>query len=127
MGPPKVRLFVRHQQLQPVSVGISEVDAMRIALAAADSDAGVFKRRFDALVIAGSQAQRHVIDFAAAMDVFMVVDFEERDALVAAFQETLPVSFMINFHAEKLDIEFSRPREILDMHDDVVDGADFKG
>ena len=120
------RLFVRHQKLQLVSVRIVEVNAMRIVGAAANRDAGIFQGRFDAGVVAGCQAQRQVIDFAAGVDFFIVVDLKQRNALVAAFQKTLPAFFMIDLHAEQLDVELSRAWEVFDMIDDVVDAADFE-
>ena len=110
-----------------MAVGVVEVDAVRVAAAAVDFDAGIFQRRLDAGVVAGRQAQRHVIDFAATVDVLAVIDFEQRDALAAAFQETLPVAFMIDIHTEEVDVELSRAGEIFDVKDDVIDAADFKG
>ena len=68
-----------------MAVGIVEVNAVRVAAAAVDFDTGMFQRRFDAGVVAGRQAQRHVIDLAATVDVVAAVDFEQRDALAAAF------------------------------------------
>lgn len=82
-----------------MTVGIVEVNAMRVVFAAVNFDAGVFKRGFDALVVACGEAQGHVIDFAAAVDFIAVVDFEQGDTLVAAFEETLPGAFMIDLHA----------------------------
>ena len=67
-----------------------------------------------------------MIDFAAGVDFLIVVDFEQSDSLVAAFQEALPTSFMLDLHAEKLDIELSRSRQILDVIDDMVEAGDFK-
>ena len=70
--------------------------------------------------------QRHVIDFAAGVDFLIVIDFEQGDSLIAAFQETLPAFFMVDLHAEKLDVEFSCARQILDVIDDMVEAGDFK-
>jgi hypothetical protein len=47
-----------------------------------------------------------VVDLTAAMDVLAVVDFEEGDTLIAAFQKALPVTFMIDFHADEINVEF---------------------
>ena len=66
-----------------MAVRVVEVDAVRVAAAAADFDAGIFQRRLDAGVVAGRQPQRHVIDFAAAVHVVAVVDLEQRDTLAA--------------------------------------------
>ena len=121
-----VPLFVPHQELQLMPIGIVKIDAVRIVGSAAHFDASFFKRRFDALIIAYSQTQRHVINFAAGMDVFVIIDFKESYALVATFEKTLPVTFMIDFHAEKVDIEFFRAGEIFDMIYDVIDPRDFE-
>jgi hypothetical protein len=120
-----VWLFVRHQQLQLMAIGVVEVDAVRIALAAVDFDAGVLERGLDPFVVARDEPECHVIDFTAAVDVFAVVDFEEGDALVAALEKTLPRAFVIDFHAEKVDVEFSRPREVFDVKDHMVDARNF--
>ena len=122
---PSYRLFHRHQQLQLMPIRIVEIDAMGIVGATAHLDAGAFQRRFDAGVVARRQTQCHVIHFAAAMDVFVVFDFKQGDALVAAFQKTLPVSFALDFHAEEVDIEITRAREIFHVQYDVVEAADF--
>lgn len=47
-----------------------------------------------------------MVDLTAAMDVLAVIDFEEGNTLIAAFQKALPVTFMIDFHAEKINVEF---------------------
>ena len=62
-----------------------------------------------------------MIDFAAAVNVFAFVDLEECDTLVAALQKALPISFVLDLHAEEVDIEFSRAREIFDVKNHVVD------
>ena len=67
-----------------------------------------------------------MIDFAAGVDFFIVVDFKQGNALFAAFQKALPTFFMIDLHAEKLDVELSRAWQILDVKDDMVDAADFE-
>jgi hypothetical protein len=120
-----VWLFIRHQKLQLMAIGIAEVDAVRIALAPVDFDPGVLERGLDPFVVARHEPERHMVDFTAAMDVFAVVDFEERDPLVAALEKTLPRTFMIDFHAEKVDVELSGPREIFDVKDYVVDARNF--
>src|SRR5688572_9181783 len=109
-----------------MAVGVVEIDAVRVAAAAVDFDAGIFQRRLGAGIVAGRQAQRHVIDFAATVNVVAAVDFEQRDALAAAFQKTLPVAFMIDFHTEEVDVELSRTGEIFDVKDDVVDTRNFE-
>jgi hypothetical protein len=91
-----------------------------------DGDASALQDCFDAGEVAVGQAQRHVIDLAAGVDNFLVFDLEEGDTLVAAFQETLPVPFMVDFHAEKLNVKFPRAREILDVKDDMVKAGDFE-
>jgi hypothetical protein len=118
-------LFVRHQELQPMAVGVAEVNAVRVTLATMDFDAGVLKRAFDPFVVSRHEPERHMIDFTAAVDVFAVVDFEKRDALVAALEKTLPRAFMIDFHAEEVDVEFSGAREIFDVKDHVIDARNF--
>jgi hypothetical protein len=55
-----------------------------------------------------------------------VLDFEEGDALVAAFEKALPVAFALDLHTEEVDVEFSCAREILDVKNYVVDTGDFK-
>src|SRR3990172_1155062 len=109
-----------------MAVGIVKINAVRIARAAADFDASVLQRRLDALVIAGSKPQRHVVHLGAAVNLFVVFDFEKGDALATAFEKTLPRAFMIDFHAEEIHVEFLRPREILDVKDHVIDAGDFK-
>jgi hypothetical protein len=46
--------------------------------------------------------------------------------LVAAFEKTLPGAFVIDFHAEEVDVEFFGSREIFDVVDDVIDTGDFE-
>ena len=111
------RLLVGNQELQLMAVGIVEVDAMRIALAAADFDAGVLQCRFDPFIFPRIESQRHMIDLAAAMHFFAVIDFKECDALAAAFEEALPIPLVLDFQSEKIDVEFSRAREIFDVKD----------
>jgi len=108
-----------------MAVGVVEVDAVRITLATMDFNAGVLQRALDPLVVSRHEPERHMIDFTAAVDVFAVVDFEEGDALVAALEKTLPRAFVIDFHAEKVDVEFSRPREVFDVKDHMVDARNF--
>jgi hypothetical protein len=60
------------------------------------------------------------------VNFFVVFDFEKGDALATAFEKTLPRAFVINFHAEKIDVEFLGPREFLDVKHHVIDAADFK-
>ncbi len=86
--PEKPPSLLWSQKLQPMAIGIVKVNAMRIAIAAEDFDARVLKQPFNTLVVPGSQPQRHVIDFASSVNV--VADLEQRDALVAASQKTLP-------------------------------------
>jgi hypothetical protein len=117
---------MRHQKLQLMAVGVVEVDAVWIAFATVDFDAGVFQRSLNSLVVAGDELERHVIDFAAAMDGFAVVDFEEGDALVAAFEEALPVAFVVDFHAQEVDVELSRARQIFDVENHVIDACHFE-
>jgi len=99
------RSVSRHQKLQLVTVGVAEVDAMRIAGAAVGCDAGVFQRRFDALIIAGRELQSHVIDLAATVDFRAVFGFEQCQPLVAALEEALPGTLMIDVHAEEIDVK----------------------
>jgi hypothetical protein len=119
-------LFARHQQLQPVAIRITEIDAMGIVGATVDFYAGVFQGRFDAGEIACGQSQRHVIDFAAGVDFFIVFDFENGDALITALEKTLPRAFVINLHAEEIYIESSSPSEIFDVKDHVIDTRNFQ-
>jgi hypothetical protein len=107
-------------------VGVVKIDAVRVVLPAVNFDAGVFKGLLDSLVVSRSEAQGHMIDFAAPMDVFIIFDFKEGDALTATFQEALPVAFVLDLHAEKVDIEFSRPRQIFDVENHVIDAGYFE-
>ena len=84
-----------------MAVGIVEVDAMRIALASADFDTGVLQCRFDPFIFARVEPQRHMIDLAAAVHFFAVIDFEECDALFAAFEEALPIPLVVDFQSEE--------------------------
>ena len=42
-----------------------------------------------------------MIDLAAGVHFFTVIDFKECDALFAAFQETLPIPLMVDFQPRK--------------------------
>ena len=67
-----------------MAVGVAKVNAVGIISTAADGDAGRFEGRFDVGEVASSQAQRQVIDFAAGMDFFVILDLEQRDTLRTA-------------------------------------------
>jgi hypothetical protein len=95
-----------------------------LALAAVDFDAGVLQRFFDSLVFARGEPERQVVDFGAAVDRFAVVDFEKGETLAAALEKTLPVAFVVYFHAEKIDVELSCPRRVFGLENDVVDAGD---
>jgi len=109
-----------------MSVGIVKVDAIGIAGAAVKFDTRLGQHFADPFQVAGFQAQRHVIDFTPAADFLSIIHFKERHALIAAFQKALPLALLVDGHAEKIDVEFARPGEILDVKHDVVDAADFE-
>ena len=88
-----------------MAVRIGEVNAGGISLAAADFDAGVFQCCFDARQFPGDEPQRHMIHFAACVNLFSVFDFKECDALVAALEKALPGALMIDVHTEEIDIK----------------------
>src|SRR5690349_4711465 len=115
-----------HQKLQLMTIGIVKINAVRITGAAVNFDAGIFENRFDPRVISRGKLERHVVHLAAAMDLGAVFRQKERDSLIAALEKDLPGALVVDFHAEKVDIEFSRASEILHMKHDVVDTGDFQ-
>jgi hypothetical protein len=50
---------------------------------------------------------------------------EKRDALLAALEKTLPRTFVIDFHAEKVDVKLSGAGEILDVENHMIDAGNF--
>src|SRR5439155_20601092 len=76
LGSRDSRSVFRYQKLQLVTIGVVEITAMWIIVAAVDFDAGVFQCCLDALVVARHELQRHVIDFAAAVNFRAVFGFE---------------------------------------------------
>jgi hypothetical protein len=95
-----------------------------VAASAAELDTGVFKNRRHPFIVPGRKLQGHVIDFTAAVDAGAIVDFEQRHALIAALEKTLPGSLVIDLHAKKIDVKLLRSREILDVKNHVIDAAD---
>lgn len=61
-----------------MAVGIAKIDAVRVVFAAVNFDAGIFKRRFDFFIIARSQAERHVVNFTAAVHVLIITSKTRR-------------------------------------------------
>lgn len=108
-----------------MAVGIVEVDAVRIPFASVNFDAGIRERGLNPFVVTRVEFERHVIDFTASVDVLSAVHFEERDALLAALEKTLPRTFVIDFHAEKVDVKLSGAGEILDVENHMIDAGNF--
>jgi methyl coenzyme M reductase subunit C-like uncharacterized protein (methanogenesis marker protein 7) len=67
-----------------------------------------------------------MIDLAAAVHFFAVIDFKECDALVAAFEEALPIPLVVDFQPEKIDVKFPGAREVFDVKDHMIDTAYFE-
>ena len=106
-----------------MAVGIREVDAVRVTLATVDLDAGIFERALNALVVAGGKSQGHVIDLAARVDI--VIDFEQCDALAAAFEKAFGGAFVVYFHAQEVYVKLLRASQIFDVKNHMVDAIDF--
>jgi hypothetical protein len=46
--------------------------------------------------------------------------------LAAAFEKALPRTFMVNFHAEEVDVKLSGAREIFNVEDHVINTGNFE-
>src|SRR5437899_2494157 len=77
-------------QLQAVSVGIIEIDAVIIARAAAHRDAVPFEFGLERLVGAARDIERQMVEVAARRRPRAIL-FEQRHALMAGVHEHLPV------------------------------------
>jgi hypothetical protein len=67
-----------------------------------------------------------MIDFTAAVNVITIFHLEESDALAATVKKALPRAFVVNGHAEKVDVEVLRAGEIFDMKNHVIYAGDFE-
>jgi hypothetical protein len=67
-----------------------------------------------------------MIELAAAVHFFAVIDFKKCDALFAAFEEALPISLIVDFQSEEIDVKFPGAREIFDVKDHMIDTVYFE-
>src|SRR5207249_2358985 len=118
-------LIALGQQLEPVTIGIVEVDAVRVALAAVDLDAGPFERGLHFLVMSRGESQRHVVDLQAGPHVVAVCR-EQRHHLASATQEGLTFPAVCPGHAQEVHVELLRPVDIAHVQHHMVDAAHFQ-
>jgi hypothetical protein len=109
-------------QLQPVPIGVVEIDAAIIARATADRNAMSLQFGLEALVGSRCDVEREVVHVPTASARFLL---EQGNTLVPGMKEHLALAFAVNGHAQDAGVEIPGTRHIGDMQDDMVDPAGF--
>src|SRR5216684_1175970 len=108
-------------QLQAVSIGIAEIDAVVVARAAADRDAAPFELGFERLIRATGDIERQMVEVAARRCPAILP--EQGDTLMPGVHEYLSVRIPVNRHAENFGVELLGFLRIVDVQHDVVDAT----
>src|SRR5687767_13544858 len=114
------------EELEPVAIGIAEVDAMGIVAATAHFYLRRLQDRSHLLVLAGFQPQGHVIHLASAGDLGTIAGLKESHHLGSAAEETLPGVLMGHLHAQKIRVEFPCTAKVADIEDNMINAAHFQ-
>jgi len=128
LGRPKMDASVLlpllggREDLQVVAFRVTEVNTVRIASSTCDLAALGLEPGLHLFVLAGREAERHVVHLAPRVNVATIAREEQRDLLIVATPEkTLAVAFMGDCHSEHVDIEAPRARQIANVKHDVID------